>query len=68
MCANITIEESTIDVIVSALRNRMGDINTCAIVSGIRNEKMMQDYAECEKALDLMNKAKESIERGKEMV
>ena len=68
MCANITIEESTIDVIISAVTKRMGDINTCAIVSGIRNEKMQKDYAECEKALDVFNKAKESIERGKEMV
>jgi len=68
MCANITIEENIIDVIISAITKRMGDINTCAIVSGTRNEKMVQDYAKCEKALDLMNKAKESIERGKEMI
>ena len=68
MCANITIDESTIDVIISAVTDKMGDINTCSILSGVVNEKMKRDYAECEKALDLLNQAKESIERGKSMV
>ena len=68
MCANITIDESTIDVVISAITDKMGDINTCSILSGVVNEKMKRDYAECEKALNLLNQAKESIERGKAMV
>ena len=68
MCTTITLDESTIDVIISAITDKMGDINTCSILSGVVNEKMKRNYAECEKALDLFNKAKDSFKSAKAMV
>jgi hypothetical protein len=45
----------------------MGSINTAAILSSVRTDKMAEDYAQCEKALDLFNKAKDSFSAAKTM-
>ena len=68
MCTAITLEENTVDLVIDALTKKMGEINTCAIVLGVRNDKMKEAYAECEKALDLFNKAKDSFKSAKAMV
>ena len=68
MCTAITLEEKTIDIVIDALTKKMGDINTKAIISGVKTEKMENDYAECSKALSLFNKAKDSLSVAKTMV
>lgn len=66
-CIAITLEESTIDIIIGALTDKMSRINTFAILSGVKNEKVMQEHTKCEKALGLFNKAKENINTAKIM-
>jgi hypothetical protein len=39
----------------------MGSINTCSILSKVKTEKIDREYKCCEKALDVMLAAKESI-------
>ena len=68
MCTAITLEEKTVDLVIDALTKKMGGINTAAIVLGMRTDKMASDYAECERALDLFNKAKDSFKSAKAMV
>jgi hypothetical protein len=67
MCTTITIDEKSVDVIIDALEQKMYSINTCAIISGAKTPKIESDFAECEKALELLNEAKESFERSKVM-
>lgn len=67
MCTTITLEEKTVDLVIDALQKKMGSINTAAILSGVRTDKMADDYAQCEKALDLFNKAKDSFSTAKVM-
>ena len=67
MCTAITLEEKTIDIVIDALAKKMSSINTAAILSGVRTDKMAEDYAQCEKALDLFNKAKDSFSAAKTM-
>ena len=67
MCTAITLEEQTVDVVIEALTAKMEEINICAIVLGVRNDKMKYAYAKYEKTLDLFNKAKDSFSTAKVM-
>jgi hypothetical protein len=67
MCTTITLGEKGIDVVIDALVKKMGDINAKILISGTTTPKMQQDYAECEKALGLFTKAKESLSSAKVM-
>ena len=67
MCTAITLEEKTVDLVIDVLQKKMGSINTAAILSHVWTVKMSDDYAQCEKALDLFNKAKDSFNSAKTM-
>ena len=67
MCIGVTLEEQSVDVVIEALAAKMGDINSRAIVLGVRNDKMKEEYAKCEKTIRLFNKAKESLRVQKTM-
>ena len=58
MCIAITLEKATVDIVISALIAKMGDMNTSAILNGEKDE---EEYDKYEKALDLFSKAKESL-------
>lgn len=68
MCTTITLEEKCVDAVIDALVKKMGNINANILISGTTTPKMQQDYAECEKALDLFTKAKDSFKSAKAMV
>ena len=67
MCTAITLEEKTVDLVIDALQKKMGSINAAAILSGVMTNKMVDDYAQYEKALYLFNKAKDSFSTAKVM-
>lgn len=59
--------EKMIDVMIVALTEKMGRINSAAIISGIRTEKMTEDYKACEQMIDRLNLAKEQLASQKSM-
>ena len=67
MSVNICIDDNLLDVVIDALTKKMGSINTMSIISKIKTERMEQQYSDCDKALDLFNRAKESLENQKAM-
>lgn len=68
MCTTITLEEKCVDAVIDALVKKMGNINANILISGTTTPKMQEDYIACEKALDLFNKAKDSLSTAKAMV
>ena len=67
-CINILLDEKMIDVATKAIVEKMGRINSAAIVSGIRNEKMTDDYKACEELLNKLNKAKVELANQRSMI
>ena len=61
MSVNICLDDNLLDVVIDALTKKMGSINTCSILSKVKTEKMDREYKCCERALDVMLAAKESI-------
>lgn len=61
LCTAITLDEKSIDIIIGALVKKMGELNTKSLISGVKTEKMVQDYNDCEKTLDILTKAKENL-------
>ena len=67
MCTAITLEEKTVNLVIDALQTKIGSLNAAAILSRVWTVKMADDYAQCEKALNLFNKAKDSFNSAKTM-
>jgi len=61
MSVNICLDDNLLDVVIDALTKKMGSINTLSILSKSKTEKMEREYKCCEKALDVMLAAKDSI-------
>lgn len=60
MCTNVVLDENIVDVIIDALTIKMGGINSNKIF-GISTEDDEREYEACDKALDIFNKAKETL-------
>lgn len=61
MSVNICLDDNLLDVVIDALTKKMGSINTCSILSKTKTEKMEREYKCCERALDIMLTAKDSV-------
>ncbi len=61
MSVNICLDDNLLDVVIDALTKKMGTINTFSILTKTKNEKMDEEYKRCERALDIMLTAKDSV-------
>jgi hypothetical protein len=61
MVANIMMDENAINITMKALMDKMGNLNSARLISGVMTDSMQADYDLCEHAYDALAKGLESI-------
>ncbi len=61
MVANIMMDENAIHMTMKALMDKMGNLNSARLISGVMTDSMQSDYDLCEQAYDALAKGLESI-------
>lgn len=68
MVANVMIEENALNMALKALTSKMGELNSCRLISGSFTDRMQEDYELCEEAYDALTKGLEGLENAKTMM
>lgn len=61
MVANIMMNADAINITMKALVDKMGNLNSVKLISGVMTDGMKEDYKLCEQAYDALAKGLESI-------
>ena len=61
MVENIMMDENAINMTMKALMDKMGNLNSARLISGVMTDSMQADYDLCEQAYDALAKGLESI-------
>lgn len=61
MVANIMMDSNAIHITMKALAEKMGNLNSVKLISGVMTDGMKEDYKLCEQAYDALAKGLESI-------
>ncbi len=61
MVANIMMNADAIHTTMKALADKMGNLNSAKLISGVMTDGMKEDYKLCEQAYDALAKGLESI-------
>ena len=67
MVANIMMDENAINITMKALMDKMGNLNSVKLISGVMTDGMEEDYKLCEQAYDALAKGLESISAAETM-
>jgi len=67
MVTTIMMDENAIDITMKALVDKMGNLNSVKLISGVMTDGMKEDYELCEKAYDALAKGLENISSAKTM-
>ena len=61
MVANIMMDADAINITMKALADKMGNLNSVKLISGVMTDGMKEDYKLCEQAYNALAKGLESI-------
>ena len=67
MVANIMMDENAINITMKALMDKMGNLNSAKLISGVMTDSMQADYELCEQAYDSLAKGLESLSAAETM-
>ena len=67
MVANIMMNADAINITMKALVDKMGNLNSVKLISGVMTDGMKEDYELCEQAYDALAKGLESISNAETM-
>ena len=67
MVTNIMMDVNAIDITMKALVDKMGNLNSVKLISGVMTDGMKEDYESCEQAYDALAKGLENISSTKTM-
>jgi hypothetical protein len=67
MVVNIMMNADAIHITMKALADKMGNLNSVKLISGVMTDGMKEDYELCEKAYDALAKGLENISSAKTM-
>lgn len=61
MVANIMMDADAINITMKALADKMGNLNSVKLISGVMTDGMKEDYKLCEQAYNALAKGLENI-------
>lgn len=67
MVTTIMMDENAIQITMKALVDKMGNLNSVKLISGVMTDGMKEDYKLCEQAYDALAKGLENISSAKTM-
>jgi len=68
MCGTITLNEELIDIVISALNEKIGKLLYSSALSKVDNDKIKKDYTQCREALTKMQEVKDALVSQREMM